>query len=134
MAMRRRPAKHNPFLAANVVGKVTFSIAAELADSITVSLQLQDANGRDLAVRGSVQAYLSDDANGDSVTATAPDTVAGGTDGIVMESISNKLMTLVSEADGDIDIAIGENAATTWYLVVILPDGSLAVSGAIAFA
>lgn len=42
--------------------------------------------------------------------------------------------SLTSEADGDIDVAITDAKVRTHYLAVELPDGSIAVSGAIAFA
>jgi hypothetical protein len=116
------------------LGRPTFTIGAEGGDAIAVAIQLKDIFGNDLARRASVLAYFSDDANGDSIAATAFDTVAAGTDGVVIEPISNNLLMLTSEADGDIDIAIGENAAVTKYLVIVMPDGSLVPSGAITFA
>lgn len=116
------------------LGRPVITVGAEAGDAITVSIQLKDALGNDLARRGAVHAYFSDDANGDSLAGTAFDTVAAGTDGVVVEPISNNFMLLVSEADGDIDIAIGENAAVTKYLILVMPDGSLVPSGAITFA
>lgn len=41
---------------------------------------------------------------------------------------------LTSESDGDIDINITTTQVITYYLAIRLPDGSLVVSGAIAFA
>lgn len=133
MGFKRLKAKHNPFKAAPVVSLASFTIGAEAADVINVAIQLKDANGADLAVSAAVQAYISGAADG-STLATAPDTVAIGTDGLAIEGISNSLMTLVSESDGDIDINIGKSGAATYYLVLIMPDGSLAISGAITFA
>jgi len=127
------PAAASPFKAANHVGRASISVGAEDNDSITVSVQLQDANGNDLDTPGAVQFYLSDDADGSSLAGTAPDTVAAGTDGLMIENVANKAGLLVSEADGDIDVAIGENGSDTWYLVIVLPDGSLVISGAITF-
>lgn len=113
----------------------SFTIGTESADAITVSIQLKDAAGADLAVRGSVFAYLSDDANGDSITGTAPSGgVAVGTDGLAIPVVAGKAWQLVSEADGDIDLVITEAGADTWRLVLVVPDGRLAVSGAITFA
>lgn len=128
-------AKNSPYYS-NLVGGVSFSIGAEASNIITVAVQLKDANLRDLAVRGHVGWYLSDDANGDSQVATAPDgNVAAGTDGIVVSTTTGKSGWAVSESDGDIDIAITHAAgAKTVYLIIRLPDGSLAPSGAITFA
>jgi hypothetical protein len=116
------------------LGRPTFAVGAEAGNAITVSIQLKDIWGNDLARRGTVLAYFSDDANGDSLAATAFDTVAAGTDGVVIEPVANNFLNLISEADGDIDIAIGEDAAVTKYLILIMPDGSLVPSPAITFA
>lgn len=112
------------------IGSVEFTVGA--SDTGTVAIQLVDHNGDDLAVRGSVFAYLSDDANGDSLTATAPSGgIAIGTDGLSIPVVADKSFQLVSEADGDIDLLVTEAGGATWYLVVVLPNGQLAVSGPI---
>ena len=114
------------------VGGVEFTVGA--SDTGTVGIQLVDHSGDDLAVRGSVFAYLSDDANGDSIAGTAPSGgVAIGTDGVLIPVVAGKAFFLCSEADGDIDIVLTEAAADTWYLVVVLPNGTHRVSGAIVF-
>lgn len=113
---------------------VDFTIGTEAANAINVALQLNDAAGVALATRAAVLAYLSDDANGDSIAGTAPDgNVAIGTDGVLIPVVADKAFWLVSEADGDIDLDIGESGADTWYLVVVLPNGKLVVSSAITF-
>lgn len=126
--------KGSPFKAANLIDGVGFTIGAEATNAINVALQFRGANGRAIAERGSVLAYLSDDVNGDSVTATAPSSgVAIGTDGLAIETIADKSFLLVSESNGKLDVTLTEATAKTWYLVCVLPDGRLAVSGAIAF-
>lgn len=120
---------------AEKMGTPTITVNAAVGDAITINVQLKDSAGADLAVRGSVQAYLSDDANGDSVAGTAPDgNVAAGTDGVLIPIVADKAFILVSEADGDIDVVITESGADTWYLILIMPDGKLVASGAITFA
>ena len=115
--------------------EASITVGAEATNAIPVTIQLQDAEGTALASRRSVFAYLSDDANGDSVAATAPDgNVAIGTDGVLIPVVTDKAFQLTSEADGDIDLSIGESGIDTWYLVVVLPDGRLTVSDAITFA
>lgn len=137
--VRRMPAKHSPFAAANVVAGAEFTIGAETGgNTINVGIQLVDANGRDLGQRACVQAYFSNDANGDSLLTTASSgTVTIGTDGLLrnMDATPDKKnFFLTSEADGDIDINIVEAGAKTMYLVLVMPDGSLVVSPAITFA
>jgi hypothetical protein len=128
------PVNKSPYASA-AVGDAGFTIGAEVSNVITVAVQLKDGGGKDLAVRGHVRWFLSDDANGDSLVATAPDGgVAGGTDGWTSQTVTGKRGESVSEADGDIDIAVTHAAgAKTVYLVVMLPDGSLKASGALAF-
>lgn len=119
----------------NKVVNASFTIGAEATNSINVAVQLEWANGEPVDRRMSVLAYLSDDANGDSVAGTAPDgNVAIGTDGVLIPIVADKAFQLISEADGDIDLDIGESGADTWYLVIVLPSGDLVVSGAITFA
>lgn len=114
---------------------VDFTIGAEAANVINVGIQLNDAGGSALAARASVFAYLSDDANGDSIAATAPDGGwAIGTDGLLIPVVANKAAQLVSESDGDIDIDITESGALTVYLILVLPNGLLVASTAITFA
>lgn len=118
----------------SLVNQVTITVGTEAANAINVAIQLKDGV-KDLGQRGSVFAYLSDDANGDSVAGTAPDGgVAIGTDGLAIPLVAGKAFQLVSEADGDVDITITESGVDTWYLVVVLPDGRLVVSDAITFA
>jgi hypothetical protein len=114
----------------------TFVVGAEAGgNTINVAIQLKDANGADLAVHGSVLAYLSNDANGNAIATAAPSGGwAIGTDGLLIPIVTNKAAQLVSEADGDIDVTIIEAGAYTVYLVLVLPNGKLAVSGAITFA
>lgn len=115
----------------------SFVIGAEAANVINVGIQLKDDKAQaDLAVRASIRAYLSDDANGDSIIATAPSgAVAIGTDGVLYDvGGAKKVFFLTSEADGDIDINITEAGAKTAYLVLVMPNGRLVASGAITFA
>lgn len=78
------------------LGSHTFTVGVEGGNVINVAIQLRDANAADLAARGSVFAYLSDDANGDSITATAPNGgVVIGTDGLaipVTPALNNSLL------------------------------------------
>ena len=129
------PAKDNPFRAVNAVNIASLTVGTEAADVINVAIQLKDAQGNDMAVHSSVFAYLSNDANGNAIATNAPSGGwAIGTDGLLIPVVTNKAAQLVSEADGDIDITITEAGAYTVYLIVVLPNGKLAASGAITFA
>jgi hypothetical protein len=136
MVKNKVPDARSPY-SQRAIANATFpTIGAEIANVITVAVQLKSDQGTDLAVRGSVQWYLSDDAAGDVLVATAPDGgVAGGTDGWTSPTVTGKRGQSVSENDGDIDIAITHAAgAKTVYLNIILPDGTIKTSPAITFA
>jgi hypothetical protein len=121
--------KHAGITATIVVGAETGG------NTINVAIQLKDYDGTDLAVRASMQAFLADAAAGEALAAAAASGhVAVGTDGGCIHLVTDKFFLLTSEADGDIDINIVEAGAATWYLVIILPDGTRVVSDAITFA
>jgi len=104
---------------------------------INVAVQLFDRdNGNELAERVGVMGYLSDDAYGNSVVSSAPDGGwAIGTDGLLIPVVTNKAAQFVTENDGDLDVNITHaGAAKTVYLVLVMPDGQLYVSGAITFS
>jgi len=114
---------------------VTFTIGTEAANVVNVAAQLT-GGGDDMASIGVYQAYLSDAATGIGISATAPATsVAIGTDGEIIVTHTAKLAwTLQTEVDGAIDLDITDTTTATWYLVIVMPDGSMAVSGAITFS
>ena len=113
----------------------SFVIGAEGANVINVGIQLKYDKSRVDSVRRACHAYLSDDANGDSIVATAPSgTVVIGTDGVLLDiGAAKKHFFLISESDGDIDINITEAGVKTLYLVLVL-GGRLIPSAAITFA
>lgn len=116
-------------------GTHTITVGSQTGDDIPVTIQLKDLAGNDLATRASLRAYLSSASSGEGVTATGPDGgMAAGTDGACFAIVANKFFEVQSEADGDIDLVVTEAATGTWYLVLVKPNGSLAVSGAITFA
>jgi hypothetical protein len=121
------------------IGNAVITVGAEVAHavhSITCNIQLKDNFGADLAVVGVVQAYLSDDAAGKDVSTLVPTTdLAAGTDGALIVEVANKKYTLISEADGDIDVVlIKTDGADTCYLNIVLPNGKIVTSGAITFS
>jgi len=117
----------------NIDAKIT--VGSEGAGSIiNVTVQLIDKdNGNELAERVAIFGYLSDDAYGNSIVSSAPDGGwAIGTDGLLIPVVTNKAAQFVTENDGDLDINITHAGANkTMYLVLIMPDGQLVVSGAI---
>ncbi len=113
----------------------TFTVGTEATNAINVAIQLKDGSGVDLARRCALPWYLSADANGDAIASAAPSGgIAIGTDGLLLEWTNNLSGLVISEADGDIDVTLTETSTPTFYLVLVLPGGKLAVSGAITFA
>lgn len=112
----------------------SFTVGAEASNAINVAVQLKDGAGVDLARRCGLAWYLSADANGDAISAAPSGGIAIGTDGLLLEWTNNVSGWVVSEADGDIDVTLTETSTPTFYLVLVLPDGRLTISGAITFA
>lgn len=115
---------------------VGFTIGAEAGNAITVNVQFYADPQNSVEVANIVHAgfYLTN-SNSTLAIATAPTGgIAAGTDGAVIETIDNLAGYLVSEADGDVDLAITDTGTPTFYLVVLLPDGRAEVSPAITFA
>lgn len=112
-----------------------FTVGTEATNVINVAIQLNDQEGKALSEVTALDFYLADDAAGLTPSSTAPTGgIAIGTDGALIESVANLSGTMVSEADGDIDIDITDTGTPTFYLVVRLPQGGLAISDAITFA
>ncbi len=129
---------HNVLAATSLgVYGATFIIGAEAGNIINVAIQLSDMTGGVGSKVRTVQAFLSDDVGGIGISAAAPDgSVVIGTDGaIIVTHVADLAWMLQSEDDGDIDIDINDVTGTpTWYLVIVLSDGTHAVSDAITFA
>lgn len=133
-APNKLAAKHNPFKT-DLVDNFGFTINAENTDSITVNCQARDANYKDLAVPVAGRLYLADDSVGlDQVATAASGGIAVGTDGAFQSLVTGKAGFFTTESDGDLDIVITHSGAKTCYLVMVLPNGGISVSGAITFA
>jgi len=119
----------------NQVASATFTVGTETGgNTINVAIQLKDAAGTDMAIRSALPWYLSSDANGDAIATATSGGIAIGTDGLLLEWTNNLSGLVISESDGDIDVNLVEASTGTWYLVLVLPNGKLSVSGAITFA
>jgi hypothetical protein len=114
---------------------VTLTVNAEDNDAVTVNGQVLDGNNDAMATRVNLPFFISDDANGDSIAATAPDGgFAAGTNGWVDVITTGKSGRLMTEADGTFDIVVTESGSDVFYLGVVMPDGHVVMSGAMTFA
>ena len=117
------------------IGGATFTIGAESADVINVGIQLEDDDGNDLAAVTAVEVWLFADANGTAINTNDYDTIAIGTDGVLVERVADKILDCTCESDGDLDIDLTEASTTpTAYVGVKLGAGSFAISGAVTHA
>lgn len=114
---------------------VEMVVGTQAGNIINVALQVQDAEGNDLAEQKSFFAWLSDTA-GAALTGTAPSVGTSiGTDGvIIVEHTAETLLELLTDAAGVLDLDIEEAGADTWYLNIRLANGEIVSSEAITFA
>ncbi len=111
------------------VAGATFTVGDPHTSLVNVAIQLTDEQGDDMAVISSVTILLFADVAGAAINAIALDTVAIGTDGVLVTVVANEMYQAVSEADGDIDINFTEATATgDMYLAVVLPNGKIVVA------
>ena len=113
----------------------TFTVGDEGTNAVIVTIQLTDFAGNDLTVPNSVTAYLASDVAGLEIkasTVTTETAISSGTGSLAVLA-AGQVYQLVSEADGDIAITISDNTADTYYVVVVLPNGKLAVSSVATF-
>jgi hypothetical protein len=118
---------------------VAFTIGIEAADVIEVLLQLQDGDGDAIAEFARLRVWLTDLAPADSALASAAPSggiaVSGSGEGVIIEEpVANQILECVTDANGQLELAITEVGADTWYMQVALPGGGVVSSAAITFA
>lgn len=114
----------------NVPTHATAVVGAEAADVINVAIQLYSMTGRALEVAGQVKLALASDADGLNFAGTDANLSAAiGTDGSLLEVVTDQLYEAISEADGDLDIDFTKTDAGTKYLVLVFPWGNRQVIG-----
>lgn len=103
-----------------VPGTHAFTIGAEAGDVINVAVQLKDIKGINPTARRYVTCFLSDDAEGDGITAAAAGTIAIGTNGTIIEAeVANKKVAVMTNATGAFDLNITKTGAQSYYLIVV---------------
>ncbi len=120
---------------ASAAVQIAVTVGVESANTIAVTLQLQEADGTPLARRWLAEVWLSGSAYGDLV-ATAPSggvTVATGQQ-LGAQLVTGKHLKIVSTADGQIIINLVEAGATAFYLMAVGGGADLVAGGPITFA
>jgi hypothetical protein len=118
---------------AGAVGGATITVGAENTNVRAITIQLEDADGNDLASVQTVMIAVFADAGGLGVVATGGSTgIAIGTDGALLAIVAKKLFLATCEADGDIDLTWTDTGTEAAFLGVILPNGKIVMSAALA--
>ena len=124
------PANHSGFKTIET-DNATFIVGVEAGNVINLTITLKNGDEA-LTQKIGFFGYLSDDANGDSLTGTAPSGIVDISPSIPI--VAKKAFQIVTGANGVIAIDITEVGTATWFFVVVLPSGELIVSPAITFA
>lgn len=114
-----------------------FKVTAEAANQRTIQVRISTINYQNIADKSvKLDVYLSRSRNGVPITASAPNvTVPVGTQGKVWETVGGQpvYFQVTPTKRGMFSINIETPEAETFYLVVVLPDGTLACSNAVSF-
>lgn len=115
--------------------KVDFTVGVEASNIINVAMVFKNGAGQTQAVPKSGLLYLSTDSTGLTPATTPPQTsLAAGTNGKLTKWTANLSGFFVTTAAGLLDVNITDTGTPTFYVVIVLPNGSLAVSGAVTFS
>lgn len=115
----------------NIQADIT--IGTETSDEIAVTVQLQDSSGNNITSGNyALYMFLSESDENINIAGNVPDGLGGGA-GRFTEIIANAYWLAIFE-NGEFGISIIETDVETWYLVIILPDGTFSFSDAITFA
>jgi hypothetical protein len=109
-------------------------VSDEDTDVRTITIQLKDANGKDINFVETVELIVFGDANGTSFSSGGSTGIAAGTDGAILAVIAKKYFIATSEADGDIDLTWTDTGTVAAYLGVRLPNGRIVMSSALTNA
>jgi len=115
-------------------GAITVA-AKSTASIVNVAVQINQGDEATAVTEAiAFELYLSSDTAGQAL-ATAPSTLAVGTDGtLLVEYTANQVALCLTEADGDFDINITDTATIASYVNIILPSGQVVISTAISWS
>jgi hypothetical protein len=112
---------------------VSYSIGAETANAIAVTITVRTLDGRTLDNRVAID-FLVISSTSTYALNTTDYTIAAST-GVVMQLIADQVLRVITNATGQavVTFTLASGAATS-FLAAILPGGSMSVSGAITHA
>lgn len=113
----------------------TITVGAENTNVRAITIQLKDAEGRDINYVETFEIVMFADAQGTAFATTGGSTgLAIGTDGALLAIVAKKYFLATSEADGDWDGTYTDTATEAMYLGVRLPNGRVVMSSALTNA
>lgn len=134
---KRLKRKHNPYESIQYdSGMSTVVAGAEATNVVTVTVQLKDPQGNNLAARTRVKVWLSDSATTGAIVGTAPSggaAISGGFGSIINQPVANKEYDCMTDATGQLRLAFTEAAGKTAFLWMQDPAGTCKVSNALTW-
>ena len=109
----------------------TFTIGS-VGATMAVQIVLKDYQGKTLTAKGVVRMYYSTDAAGLTVEEIGAANVVA-TNGIIIEDLTKWSATGISTAAGLLGMTLNGDGATSTYLNIIFPNGTVQTSTVIAF-
>lgn len=102
----------------------TIAVAAPVGDARAITIQLKDANGKDIAYVETVTLVLFTTAARTAFATTGGSTgLAAGADGALLALVAKKVFLATSEDDGDIALSFTDTADEPCFLALYLPNG-----------
>jgi hypothetical protein len=116
----------------------TITVSAEgatTANTRDITIQLLDADGKDIDYVETVEIIMFLDAGREAFVVTGGSTgIDVGTDGALLDVVAKKYFLATSEADGDIDLEWLDTGTEVAYLGLRLPNGRFVMSDALTNA
>jgi hypothetical protein len=110
----------------------TITVGDESANVRAITIQLKDADGKDINYVEEVDIVVFLNAARTGYVVTGGSTgIAIGTDGALQTIIAKKVFRATSEADGDIDLTWTDTGTEVAFLGVRLPNGRYVMSSAL---
>ena len=110
----------------------SITIGAEDTNVRTITIQLKDAAGRDIAYVETFELIVFTSTAMTAFGTGGTTAIAVGTDGALLDLVANKVFLCTSEADGDWDGVWTDTGTETAAIGVRLPNGRVVVSSAFA--
>jgi hypothetical protein len=113
----------------------TITVGAEATNVRAITIQLLDADGKDIDYSEEVEIVIFLDADREAYVVTGGSTgIEIGTDGALLDVVAKKYFRATSEVDGDIDLTWTDTGTEVAFLGLKLPNGRFVMSDALTNA